>query len=485
MPSRFMQSLGFIKEMRDEVTYHTENECEFCMKYIEESTVHISSELLADHDLFVQTYPFLPNPIGTGFYGNLYAAFTLVYEIENILDQIEYDGMNLTCTESLVVLCSMLSVNSTHAMIDIDDVFSFDKKYSLAKDIYIMAKNMCDSMRAVHAVSERAIPNDKVIPITDYDEIYRRLCCKYIRNGIAVLKLFHVLAVLQISPLYNDDVHSIAKKLIGILREVLFDKRIVRMVVDSDTHGLNPKAHKTTRLKVFFAMGNSDRYCIRLDFPHQGEDSIHLNMNEPESNQSTGFPFNISKYEEAIKICGDKENFDCLFYFRDDLYWFRSGFAAQLKEIEKTDRERGQALDRFYHDRAHLEVFPSNRENMEAVSRFSEALAEAFVDYEGICIYGRTDSVDNEFYKYILFQDRIFELVLSFSTYRIKNVIKDLTIPQTDKMLELDSELKTKLCKHIEKEFPYDEGLLNCANQPTVFCDFLSRCLDCLDQKGI
>ena len=161
-----------------------------------------------------------------------------------------------------------------NALMDLDDDFSFRKKYSLVNDVLVMAKNMYDYMLFAHNIASIELDFDDSVSITKYDEIGSRLSCKYIRNGISLLKLFHVLVLLRISPFYSDDVHDIADKLISQLREPLFDKRIIKIVVDSNIYGENPKPHKTTRLKILFALGNSDRYCIRLDFPHDGENCM-------------------------------------------------------------------------------------------------------------------------------------------------------------------------------------------------------------------
>lgn len=225
-----------------------------------------------------------------------------------------------------------------------------------------------------------------------------------------------MLAVLQTSPVYSDSVHQIAKKLIQLLREVLYNKRIIKMVVDVDTKGMNDKPHKTTRLKIYFALGNTDRYCIRLDFPHEGEDSIHLNLNEPGRKQSSGFPFSGEAHTKALAICGNQEVFNSLFFICDELYWFRSDYAALVKDLRKTNEMQGEALEEFYHEQAHRKVSSSDRDAKNAVTQFSEAFAEALSDYENIAIYGRTDSDDSELYRYVLFQDKLFDVVL-----RMKN----------------------------------------------------------------
>ena len=122
---------------------------------------------------------------------------------------------------------------------------------------------------------------------------------------------------------------------------------------------------------------------------------------------------------------------------------------------------------------------------MNAVSLFSEAFAEAMVDYADICIYGQTDSSDEEIYKYILFQDCIFDTVIRLRAYETKICIGGSIVPRKDKASELDLELKEVYSKYAKGMFPHDENLINCANQQIDFCSFLSQCLDCLDGKRI
>ena len=33
-------------------------------------------------------------------------------------------------------------------------------------------------------------------------------------------------------------------------------------------------------MKIFFALENSDRYCLKIDFPHEGAEYLHLNLHE-------------------------------------------------------------------------------------------------------------------------------------------------------------------------------------------------------------
>lgn len=480
MASRFCESLGIIQGLREETLYRTKNECDFCDKYVE-TTIHIDDNSMMNRTQSAPSSPFLPQR--NGFYSDLYSAFLFIFEIEKVLDSIEYNGMSFENVELLNNLCCFLSTTSTNVMISIDEDFLFSRKYSLAHDIYAMAKNMYDSMLFAHTIKNEEISLNQVLHVTSYDEIENRLCVKYIRNGIEVMKLFHLLAVLQVSPLYSDGVHVVAKKLIGELREILFDKRILKMVVDIDISGLNPKPHKSTRIKVYFAMSNSDRYCIRLDFSHPGEECIHLNLNEPGHKQSTGFPFKGDDYEKALEICGSNSEFDKMFYFCDDMYWFRSGFEKNIKRMKQEDEHRAHLLEQFHHNRAHLALFSSSADNTKAVTDFSEAFADAMGCYNNTCIYGHTDSDDDELYQYALFQDYIFDTIIKVRSYELRVRIGDCVVHK--EMGELETELKSLFRRYIEEKLPYDEELMLYAEMEEDFHDFMLKCIDRLDCVGV
>ena len=486
--------MAFVKKMieenidHEEIIYHTLHEKEFINKYMDFTGVKellINKEEMTNCEQFTIKYPYLPNPLISEFYNDIYSSFRFIFEIEVILDQIVYDGLTLNRAEDLMNLCCLLSISSSNAMIAIDDDFSFQKKYSLAEDIYIMAKNMYNYQMLIHTSFQTKFPRNDLASLTSYDEIDSRLSCKYIRSGIAVLKLFHILAILEISPTYSNGVHKIAKSLIQLLREVLYNKRIVNLIVDNDTQGLNPKAHKTTRVKIYFTMSNSDRYCIRLDFPHDGENNLHLNLNEPAKKQSSGFPFNGKEFIEAMGICKDKDIFDKLFYFKDDLFWFRSNYAQQITTIGKTNKELEESLKQFQHKRGHIQLLESTQENKKSVSEFSIALAEAVTEYAEILVYGSTDSEDDELYKYVLFQDFIFDIIIHLKAYELSsNISRDSNNSFSAESDGLDN-LKAIFCTYIKDNFSNDDVLISYTTDDGTFCDLIARCLDHLDRNQI
>lgn len=111
------------------------------------------------------------------------------------------------------------------------------------------------------------------------------------------------------------------------------------------------------------------------------------------------------------------------------------------------------------------------------------------VDYEEICIYGRTDSEDDTLYRYAAFQDVIFELVIGIRNFYVEKRLRlgerSQAGDKADEMRENDALVKSKLCKIIDESFSQDEKLKEYAGIDTGLCDFLSKCLDRMDQVGV
>ena len=331
---------------------------------------------------------------------------------------------------------------------------------------------MHDGISSLYSFIDYSAPLDEPLIVTKYDETLYRLDCKFIRNGLSVIRLFLILVLFQISPGYSSAVHQIARSLTEILRDTLFDKRVLKSIIDFDTKGYGEKPHSTTRLKMYFILGNSDRYCIRLDFPHKGAESIHMNINEPVHKSSTGFPFRGKDYIRAFEICKSSECFDKLFYQYDDLYWFRSGYASEVKRIKKVDAELGEALEKFLFDRAHLVV--TSKENMMAVSDFTENFEEAIVSCEGKSIYGNTSDDDGEFFQLMLFQDYILDETIKLRCYEMESKIGLSKECDENKLKKHEEELLSLFGEYIHTKFPSNAALGECVNQYVDLCGFIN-----------
>lgn len=478
MLSRFSQSIGHImRSSEKEDVYTTSVDQEFRSFFLTETELSLCE---AGNDLALNPSYYLTQNI----------SLRTLYQIDKILDQIEYGDLTAELAASLMSACAFLRVNSSSTFICLDDGFSYAKKYTLLNDAYSLASSMHKMSSILEDISKGLLPGPDISIIPKFKELDARLCCKYIRSNISVVKLFHIMAILQTSPYYSNGTHQIAKQLIQSLREVLYNKRILSVTVDSNTKGLSNKPHKSTRLKIIFALGNSDRYCIRLDFPHQGVDCIHLNLNQPAREKSTGFPFGMERYYEARSACADEDTFNSLFYLQDDLYWFRSDYSSKIREIGRTNPEKERSLEQFFAKRVHLEIFPSDTEHKEAVSEFSEAFAEAMTEFGFRFNYDSTDSEDDPFYRYLLLQDAIFAIV---SNLRATEISKELGISwgysdsiQNEQDWEiLDSEVKKGLFKRIKQTFADDKALVTYIAQDPNLVDFFSKCLDRIDEVGL
>ena len=477
MLSRFGKSIGLIlKRAEEDDVYTTSVDKEFKDKYLGE-------EYPLPHDNDSDSLDF-------NYYLSQSITLRSLCLVENILDQIEYGGITNELAESLLGTFTFLRINSSNTLIYLDDGFSYEKKYTLINDASLLASSLRNISLILEDFSKRSLPGSNTDIIPKYKELEARACCKYIRSSISVVKLFHILAILQTSPYYSDDTHQIAKLLIQSLREILYNKRILNVTVDADTKGASNKLHKSTRLKILFALKNSDRYCIRLDFPHEGVDCIHLNLNEPARKHSAAFPFGIRDIYEAKSICEDEEMFDSLFYLQDDLYWFRSNYSSQIKEIDKTDIEKGRALEQFHSDRVHVEILPPDAEHKKAVSEFSEAFAEAMAEFGFRFNYDSTDSEDDTLYRYLHLHDAIFDIVSELRSAEISSQL-GISLPNSDIILDkqdwdiLEPEIKKELFKRIGKTFSDDKALLSYMAQDPELEDFFSKCLDRFDELGL
>lgn len=127
-------------------------------------------------------------------------------------------------------------------------------------------------------------------------------------------------------------------------KDLLADVRIQKIEIDTAiASGIIRKGVRTTTgIKIFFALGNMDRYCLRIDFPHKGEAFLHYNLHEP--GRENALPLNEKKYR---LLAGKYKHLDELFFHFNNLYWFRSNFVSKLERIapEKDSDEYANYLN--------------------------------------------------------------------------------------------------------------------------------------------
>lgn len=469
MASKFLDSIALLYSGLDDGDFFVDNEFE---TIFEDAYLRIDKGQTLDSEKIIDRT-----------YANIYNSFLLLSRITGVMKEIDENGMCFQRAQTLMDLCGILRNASTNVMISLDNDFQWNKKYSSAKDIVDMTISIYDRMYRYHSIID-----DKNIKLTDpislskYDELEYKLTLKYIRNGLAVIRLFMILALFQVSPFYEEPTREIAKILVRILRDVLYNKRIIKVIVDNDTVGRNYKAHKTTRIKILFAMGNSDRYCIRVDFPHEGEESIHLNMNEPFVKQSVGFPFSNDEKAEVVDHCKSETIFDKLFFLYDELYWFKNEYISAVESF-LDDVEKPYFYD-FARKQGHLVIKSKSLENMRTVSIFAGEFAEALLECENTSyVYGDTSEDNDELYRLFRFQDILFDLVIRLQACDMMDRIhvqkNKACIVSDNNLVKLKQMVYTK----VVELFPDATNLIEGYTADTNLKDYIGKCLDFLDQK--
>ena len=136
------------------------------------------------------------------------------------------------------------------------------------------------------------------------------------------------------------------------------------------------------------------------------------------------------------------------------------------------------------HDKSHLKLFSSDKQDKEAVKAFNEALAEAMIDYDfAKDIYGNTDSDDSEFFKYILFQDNIYDMIIKL---KHRDFGRAINYGQYKYCMDsdydaCDQEIKKYICGIIHDLFPYNEDLVKCTTDDKELPEFFTNVIDCLE----
>ena len=237
-----------------------------------------------------------------------------------------------------------------------------------------------------------AVNQDTPLSITLDDSLSNlnhKLDCKYISGGLAFIKLQAVLLFLSEAPFYSDATHEIAQQIVLFFKDFLLDSRVSRIVVDN-AHLAGVQLNgvkKTTCLKIFFSLTNTDRYCLRIDFPHDDKNYIHYNLHEPY--RETGIPIRISDYCELVSKYGDLSD---LFFEYSNQYWFRYDFLSKLEHCTNPDLKA--CLIDLFNNQSHYHVF-ENTYSDDKMTEFLIELSSALSHMnEAGFIYGRTNDDD-------------------------------------------------------------------------------------------
>lgn len=191
-------------------------------------------------------------------------------------------------------------------------------------------------------------------------ELNRKIDREILVTGISFMQIQAILLLMESSKLYPVYVSKIAKNILLIFKEMLANSRIEKIEIDSVISAgvIRRGIRKTTGMKIFFALENSDRYCLRIDFPHEGAEYLHLNLHEP--HRQTAIPLNYKQYSMLKKQYGDLSN---LFFNFGNMYWFRYNFIEKLDKcslIEGCENNNKNFIAEFGKALIHTQIYETS-----------------------------------------------------------------------------------------------------------------------------
>lgn len=210
--------------------------------------------------------------------------------------------------------------------------------------------------------------------------LYFEMSRETIESKLNYLKLQLALCCIKRSPQYSICERRLAKQIIDILLDFLFDCNIHKVFINSNkffdaTVPVEKRGsrNETTRLQVFFSISNEDIFCLRIDLPHKGEEYLHLNLEEGigDKVKSIGIPLQLTGVNKSMlwKLCG--ENYGKLFFDYENLIWFRSDFLCLLdKWIE--DEENKKMIKKLYRHQCHLKIYVQGVKEQDSVRVLNE-----------------------------------------------------------------------------------------------------------------
>lgn len=273
----------------------------------------------------------------------------------------EYDrGMSLLI-DKMSMLCT-IHLGISNFIIERDqrnNAFKWGKHYNVAPNMqytirnqqkYQAVKEICFSDGLLTPTEGKCFISDVLLLI----DLFR------VKQQCSLERLMVVLIFISESYEYPKWMNQYAEIFVDILNEILFCGEIFRVYFQEGYYNSYSSQEKTsndatTRLSIIFSACNDDIYIIRVDLPHKGENSFHINMEEVVGDKilPTGYPLDFHDSVHLRKLLGD--SFEELFFEMNDKYWFRSQFDVLLKRTELSDEQRKEVND-IFHAQAHLKI---------------------------------------------------------------------------------------------------------------------------------
>ena len=257
------------------------------------------------------------------------------------------------------------------------------------------------------------------------EKIQLELDKSFLEAGIDFMKVQATLLTLAESPLYSDSVREIAKSIALLFKEMLVNSRILKIVIEPNFMNSEFEVgfKKSTKIEIFFSLENGDRFCLRLDFPHEGVPYIHYNLHEPL--HATGLPIKFEEIGRLTELCGTRENFEKLFFVYDNLCWFRWNFLGKMKEIFDEKSEEAAKLENLFRRQSHYRMIDPKM-GEDQVKEFLESFIIGLNSMDmANCIYERTGTVSiDDMLAKIRIRELLHELVSAYYYLLIEDTLR-------------------------------------------------------------
>ena len=218
-------------------------------------------------------------------------------------------------------------------------------------DFLKVLKNDADSREMIQQMcgSEDIIFGSSYRRVAKYD-------LELLGAHLEYLLLVAILMCLSESPYFSADVKSIAHEMLLCFKDLFSDSRIEYLFMEPNVFFSEQEQgiHATTKFEIFFVQSNNDRYCLRLDFPHDDIDYVHFNLHEPF--RETAFPISNEVYADLAKAIPSMYSY---FYKCGNSYWFRNDFERLIAGAHFEQEDPMEILRAVYERQKHYRFLKS------------------------------------------------------------------------------------------------------------------------------
>lgn len=238
--------------------------------------------------------------------------------------------------------------------------FNWNKHYNVAPNMQYIIKNQrkyqcCKMYLAENNSWILSKGNCFLSDILLLIDLYR------VKQQCVLEKMMVALLFIALSPEYDEWMHQYAYTIIDILNEIMFCGEIHRLYLQEGYYNTMSDSEKTskdatTRMSIIFSVSNDDIYILRVDLPHKGEKSFHINMEEVvgETIRPTGYPMTYREFNK-LKSSYDNKIFDDFFFVLNEKIWFRTKFETILKH-EDISAELRDEINELFNRQAHISI---------------------------------------------------------------------------------------------------------------------------------